>query len=172
MDGYVMPYPYKMCGLDYVYLLNGYREHDTDYGKGVSIENAESLDRAICANVLISIARLHGQEVRFLRSLMHLSQTELANLIGVKRVTVARWETSPNTPIPGPADRSIRAIAASRLFEGPGCLQFVVELFPEISDDRPTNLYMVYGPDERVDEPDLFPDEKPHSDGWKPKRAA
>ena len=45
MDGPVMSsYHYTMCGLDYVYLTNGYREHVTEYGSGISIERADALD--------------------------------------------------------------------------------------------------------------------------------
>ena len=38
-----MTYHYTMSGLDYVHLLNGYTEHTTDYGRGVSIERADLL---------------------------------------------------------------------------------------------------------------------------------
>ena len=159
-----MTYHYTMCGLDNVRLRNGYREHDTDYGKGVSIEHADALDRAIAEAVIMSHARMRGQEVRFLRSLLDKSQADLARELGVQRVTVARWEGSPTTPIPGAADRALRALAAKALFGGE-CLGLVVDTFSEITDDKPGELYLSYLPDEKVAEPSLFPaDEK---EGWR-----
>jgi hypothetical protein len=32
-----MTHQYRMSGLDYVFLLNGYRVHDTPYGEGRAI---------------------------------------------------------------------------------------------------------------------------------------
>ena len=169
MDGRAMTYHYKLCGLDYVYLKNGYRLHNTHYGQGVSIERADALDRVIAIRVLISHSRLRGQEVRFLRSLTHLSQTELSVRLGVKRITVARWETAPNTPIPGPADRVLRLVAANILFEGP-LTPIIMDLLPEITDARPDEIFMVYMPDH--EEPSLFPDDRSEGDEWRPTKAA
>jgi len=36
-------YHYRECGLDNVWLLNGYELHDTPYGKGVSFVDVEGL---------------------------------------------------------------------------------------------------------------------------------
>lgn len=167
-----MTYHYKMCGLDYVYLLNGFRTHETEYGEGVSIENAKDLDQTIAVTVISSLSRLRGQEVRFLRALTHLSQTELANELGIKRVTVARWEGAPNTPIPGPADRVIRIVVSKVLLNNSECIEFIADVFPEIGDKFMDDLYMSYGPDEVSSEPSLFPDDKSGDDGWKSKRMA
>lgn len=165
-----MTYQYTMCGLDYVYLRNGYRKHTTDYGEGISIAHADGLDKAIARNVVLSTARLRGQEVRFFRSLVHLSQAELALRLGVKRITVARWESAPNTPIPGPADRLVRLVSACELF-GRKCLGVVMESLAEISDEEPADLIMAYVPDEEG-EPSLFPKDKDEPDGWRKSVAA
>ena len=165
-----MTYHYTMCGLDFVYLMNGYQEHDTDYGKGISIKRAPELDRSIAAYIIFTPLRLRGQEVRFLRSLLRCSQTRLALYLGVKRLTVARLEGSPSTPIPGAADRVLRIKAASKLF-GPDCLESVVELLPEITDGPRGRLNMDYVPHEEPDEPLLFPDEDTEQAGWLAKAA-
>ena len=163
-----MKYHYTMCGLDYVYLCNGYQLHDTPYGKGVTIERAEALDRSIAFDVLVSQARLRGQEVRFLRSLTRHSQTEIAAHLGLKRVTVARWEGAPNTPIPGPADRALRAFVANDLF-GPNYIWMVVDQFSEITDERPAPLEMMYRPHQNGEQEILFPDpDGGDTVGWKP----
>jgi len=167
-----MTYHYTMCGLNYVYLANGYQSHETDYGQGVSIKSADALDRSIAVTVLLSHARLRGQEVRFLRSLLHMSQTDLANHLGIKRITVVRWERTPNTPIPGPADRALRVLTDARLFER-RYADAVVALFPEITDVRPMDMLMIYVPHEHETAPSLFPDHDGDApEGWRPKRAA
>lgn len=157
---------YTMSGLDFVYLRNGYRRHDTDYGTGTSIARADDLDRAIALHIILSQVRLRGQEVRFLRGLLDYSQTELANQLGVKRITVARWEGAAKTPIPGPADRIVRLIACDRLFE-PGVLIAVMEMLLEITDTQRESLFMTYLPDEGLEEPSLFPDDESGPDGWR-----
>lgn len=164
-------YNYTMCGLDYVYLLNGFHYHETAYGPGVSIEKADALDHAIAGRVLTSHSRLRGQEVRFLRALLRRSQAELATHLGVKRITVARWESAANTPIPGPADRLLRLVTAHTLFEE-GFAHVLVELLPEISDTRPDTIAMIYSPHARATEPSLFPDETDDGERWRPTKAA
>ena len=166
-----MSYHYTMCGLNYVHLQNGYRIHSTEYGEGVSIEHADALDRAIAATLLRSHARLRGQEVRFLRGLTQRSQTEIAHRLGVRRVTVARWEAAPETPIPGPADRALRIDAAERLF-GEHSLKMVVDQFPEIADARPAPLLMRFCGSDETDEPGLFPHPPREGESWHPAAAA
>ena len=160
-----MTYLYTMCGLDYVHLRNGYEEHETDYGKGVSIERADDLDRVIAAVVILSHARVRGQEVRFLRSLLDKSQADLARDLGVQRVTVARWEGNEKTPIPGAADRALRAVAARALFRGRKWLYLVVDTFSEITDENPEALYLSYLPAEKGEEPSFLPAEQ--KEGWR-----
>lgn len=162
-----MMYHYTMCGLDYVFLRSGFRVRQTDYGSGVSIKNAEALDWAIAAIIITSPPRIRGQEVRFLRSLLHYSQNALANELGVKRITVARWEGVPNTPIPGTADRALRTVAANRLFHDLEALRDVAVIFPEIADQRTEQLIMSYLPDEKPSEPSLFPEIAVPEDKWK-----
>ena len=167
-------YNYTMCGLDYVYLRNGYRLHETAYGDGFSIERADDLHHAIAVHVMTSYARLRGQEVRFLRSLMDWSQADLARYLGLKRLTVARWESAPDTPIPGPADRGVRTAAAKRI-GGKGALDLVCNLFPDIGDEEPEKLIMSYRPDNDAEdeaEPMLIPDTKRDKDGWHKDKAA
>ena len=134
-------------------------------------DNHHQLDRAIAATLLRSHARLRGQEVRFLRGLTQRSQTEIAHRLGVKRVTVARWEAAPETPIPGPADRALRIDAAERLF-GEHSLKMVVDQFPEIADARPAPLLMRFCGSDETDEPGLFPHPPREGESWHPAAAA
>jgi putative transcriptional regulator len=75
-------YHYTECGLRNIWLANGYHVHKTPYGKGMSIEHVESLQRAIAQSLVRKAARLTGAEFRFLRKEQDLSQKSLAGLIG------------------------------------------------------------------------------------------
>ena len=103
------PYHYTQCGLDDIYLLNGYRIHNTAHGTGVSVEDVEGLHQAVGDHIARSKGQLSGKEIRFLRKLMDLTQAELGLLLGVDVQTVARWEKG-QTSIHGSADRMIRLL--------------------------------------------------------------
>lgn len=103
-----MTHHYTECGLDYVYLVNGFTIHDTAYGSGVSIDNADELHAAIAHSVIERPYAIRGQELRFLRSMLDVSQTGLGGVLGVSRTTVARWEGEPDQPVAPGADRALR----------------------------------------------------------------
>jgi DNA-binding transcriptional regulator YiaG len=101
------PLHYTACGLDDVYLLNGFRVEETEYGRGVAVENIDGLHAAIALNVVTRRKRLDGKELRFLRKQMDLTQAELAQRLGVDAQTVARHEKG-ETRIDGPTDGLVR----------------------------------------------------------------
>lgn len=103
------PFHYKACGLDDVYLLNGFCLEDTDYGEAVSIQNVESLHCEIGLYIVSYKKTLSPSEIKFLRREMDMTQLELANKLGIDQQTVARYEKA-ETPIPGPADRYLRVL--------------------------------------------------------------
>jgi len=150
-----MTYHYKSCGLDYVYLLNGYEEKETPYGSGVSFRAADKLDNVLASMVVATPGRLRGQEVRFIRSMLDLSQKQLADRLGVSRVTVARWEGKSSTPIPGAADRLLRMIYAIEMFTADG-VEHVYSMLTEISGPLPERMEMVYAAASSEEEPELF----------------
>ncbi len=102
---------YTECGLNNVYLCNGYEiEHD-DGEEYVSVEAIDDLHRRI-ANLLIEKPfALTGQEIRFLRIEMSTSQKNLGLLLGMDAQTVARWEKG-QTELPRTADAAIRSLYA------------------------------------------------------------
>lgn len=103
------PYHYTECGLDYVYLLDGFESIKTAYGRAVRVANASKLDRAIAQIVVRDQNRLTGQEVRFLRGLLDMTQAVLGSALGKDAQTVARWEKG-KTEIPPTEDIAIRQI--------------------------------------------------------------
>ncbi|HZT90269.1 MAG TPA: hypothetical protein VFA12_20180 [Stellaceae bacterium] len=124
---------YTNCGLDYVYLRNGFVVRETRHGRGIAIHDAAALHEAIARVVITRPQRLRGQEVRFLRSLLKLSQDGLARILRTRRVSVARWEARPNHPIPGAADSALRLFYALKL-EKHGLAQQICEILAELDD--------------------------------------
>ena len=102
------PYHYTQCGLDDVYLLNGYRRTKTPYGSGVRIEHVEELQETIAEWLCRTKALLNGKEFRFLRKLMDCTQADLSVWLGCDVQTVARWEKGAD--INGSADKLIRIL--------------------------------------------------------------
>ena len=101
-------YHYRECGLPNVFLLNGYREVETAYGRGVSIEGVEELHMAIANTLVEEKPSLTGPEVRFIRKLLDLTQSQLAELLGVEDQSVRRWEKLDH--VPKQADHGIRLV--------------------------------------------------------------
>jgi putative transcriptional regulator len=103
-------YHYKESGLDNVWLTNGYRIHETEYGAGVSIECVDDLHRAMAASIVDSPNEITGAELRFLRIELDLSQRRLGDLMHSDEQTVRRWEKARTKPIKGPGERMIRVV--------------------------------------------------------------
>lgn len=121
------PYHYTQCGLDEVYLLNGYEVQDTPYGRGVSIQNVEGLHEAIADHLVRSTALLKGREIRFLRKQMELTQAELATLLRCNQQSVARWEKE-KAEISGTADAIIRLLYLSARLGEVNAAEIIKEL--------------------------------------------
>lgn len=126
-------YHYTECGLDYVCLLNGFQIHETPYGRGVAIQHADSLHKAIALVVISSPHALRGQEVRFLRSLLDVSQAGLGDILGTSRATIARWEAAAHQAIPGGSDRALRMFYALKV-RGHEFAEQMVDLLSKIDE--------------------------------------
>ena len=100
-------YHYTESGLSNVWLANGFELQKTEYGKGVAIADVKGLHRIIAKYLVDNKARLTGNEFRFLRKELGLSQAKLAKLWGYDAQTIALWEKGKRIPVI--ADRFIRA---------------------------------------------------------------
>ena len=100
---------YQECGLDDVYLRNGFERLSTKYGETIKIYNIDGLHRAIGLYLIGQKRALNGSEFRFLRHELGLSQTMLGGLLGKSGQSVARWEKGQCT-IDATADRLLRVI--------------------------------------------------------------
>jgi DNA-binding transcriptional regulator YiaG len=93
-------YRYTESGLENVFLVNGYRHHQTQYGEGLSIADTDGLHKAIGRWLINSPKPLNGAELRFLRLEMEVTQRHPLRL----------WEKRRKKALPGSADRLLRAI--------------------------------------------------------------
>ena len=103
------PYQYRQCGLDHVYLVNGYERANTKYGESIRIHDIDGLHRAIGMYLIERKRPLTGAEVRFIRHELDLSQRGLGALLDKSGQTVARWEKG-EVQIDGTAERLLRLL--------------------------------------------------------------
>jgi putative transcriptional regulator len=109
-------YHYTESGLRNIYLVNGFKQHKTAYGKGVAFDNIEGLHREIGRHLCAYRPRLTGAEFRFLRHELDLSQVALAGLLGNNEQAVALWEKG-KVKVPAWADRLLRALYREHMGE-------------------------------------------------------
>ena len=90
---------YTACGLDNVWLANGYTVKETKYGKGVSIDDVDGLHRLLATNLVEKEGLLTGKEFRFLRVHLGLTQQGVGKLLGdVSENAVSLWERKDTVP--------------------------------------------------------------------------
>ena len=102
------PLPYRGCGLDGIYLLNGYEHWEHDGESYVNITDIDGLHNAIGRYLVSHRKGLSPKEIRFLRKTMGLTQAELAAKLGNNSQSVARWEKG-ECEIPGASEKLLRA---------------------------------------------------------------
>jgi putative transcriptional regulator len=120
-------YHYTGSGLDNVWLRNGYRMEDLgEYGETVVVENVDLLERAIARRLVDLDRPLTGQEFRFLRVMMDMTQSDVGRRVGKDYQSVARWEAFVRKAVPRFADAAIRQRYLESIGERP--------LFTEIED--------------------------------------
>lgn len=124
------PYPYRACGLDGIFLLNGFEEHTHDSERHIVIKDLDGLHLAIGKHLVLHRKALSPKELRFLRKTMGKSQAELAEDLGKTSQSVARWEKGIND-IPGAAEKLLRAIFLARAITEPSDLETLRELLVE-----------------------------------------
>lgn len=128
-------YHYTGCGLPYVWLIDGYKERDAPHG--VAIQYLDGLHCAIGREITFTGRPLSGDEVRFLRAELEWSQGKFADALGVKEVTVRKWEAGGCRY--GPAVRLICALYREHAGGDSNIRRFVdrlTRLDPAASPDR------------------------------------
>ena len=102
-------YHYTECGLDNIYLVNGFQAEELDGDVYTFVNNPDMLHRVISIDLAHKADSLSGREIRFLRKEMNLTQSELAIYFDVTAQTVARWEKG-EVDIPRASELLLRAL--------------------------------------------------------------
>ena len=107
-------YHYTESGLRNVWLV-GVEIFECDCGERFAfIPCAQELHKLIAEILLKKEDQLSGREIRFLRKHLGLKAKDFAKQIGVRNVTVSRWEQEETIP-PEPIDRLIRFFYATEM---------------------------------------------------------
>lgn len=131
-------YHYTESGLGNVYLRGGYNTLEIDGEEAVSIHDLAGLHKVIGQDIVRKSPMLTGDEIRFLRKEMDLTQSSFAAIISVSEDTIRGWEKG-RTDVTGPADKLIRGIYVEH-FDGNSGLRQIIEdisrLNREIAEDE------------------------------------
>ena len=103
---------YTQCGLDNVWLENGYDTKATAYGKAVAVHDVDGLHALLAAQVAKNPGPLAGKEFKFLRSWLGMTQETLAGLMGVTEGALSLWERK-NT-VPSLNDKMLRLMVLAK----------------------------------------------------------
>ncbi len=117
---------YTGCGLDNIYLMNGWSIDETD---SLHIQNIRDLHKVIGQSLVFLNRKLKGKEIRYIRHYLDLSQKSFGERLGVDYQSVLRWETG-KSKITKPVDRFLKAIFHEYLNEN----ERVVDIIDQISD--------------------------------------
>lgn len=129
-------YHYKSCGLDNVFLMNGFREEETEYGRAVAFSDIAGLHMAIALYIIRQDGKLSGKEFKFIRRELELTQEQLAKYLGVATQEINRWETAKNKINPA-ADRLLRLLYLEVKLGNPHVLELLKQL-QEMPDNEGT----------------------------------
>ncbi|MEM6389719.1 MAG: helix-turn-helix domain-containing protein, partial [Pseudomonadota bacterium] len=124
---------YTDCGLDNIYLSNGFEIEDVDGEQYVTIHNLDGLHEAIGLHIVLEKKAPNGQEIRFLRTEMGLSQQHLGAKLGVSDQSVARWEKG-QTDIPGTAVFSFKVLYVFSLMRESERAEILEEFISALDD--------------------------------------
>lgn len=108
-------YHYTECGLNNIYLQNGFSYLKNNHGKTIRIEDINDLHNAISDYLIYEKHPLNGKEIRFLRHELGISFGELGNLIGKSNDAISRWERD-KFKIDGSSERLLKLLYADIIF--------------------------------------------------------
>jgi putative transcriptional regulator len=89
-EGDLLHYP--DCGMDNIYLANGWRWEETPIGRFLHIKDDRNLFAALARHIIDHSHPPSGKELRYLRVYLNLNQADLGKLLGLSDQQVARWE--------------------------------------------------------------------------------
>ena len=107
-------YHYTECGLNNVFIEGALKFGDGAGEASVTIPAIGQLHRVIAEGIVMHPAKMSGQELRFLRAEMGLTQAQLAEIVKVSLLTVSRWERN-ETPVNDAAEMLVRLHSVEKL---------------------------------------------------------
>ncbi len=125
---------YQSCGLDNVWLRNGFQIKQTAYGEAVAIADVTGLHNTIGLFITDNEPLLNGAEIRFLRKELDLSQDMLSEVLGVSESTIRNWENQ-RQPITSAADRVLRLVYREHI-QGNTYVRVLVERLGKLDHAR------------------------------------
>lgn len=138
-------YHYTECGLDNVYLTNGFDITKNDDDEEIFIHDIHGLHKAIGFSIIFKQGLLIGNEIKFIRTTLDFSQTRLSKILGCSYQTILLWEKD-KTPISKTADRLLKIIFFEYL--NPENDRKIYDLINEIADydaeSPPTQQKMIF----------------------------
>lgn len=117
-----------------IYLLNGFKFIKTSGGTAISINDLDGLHRAIGLHLSTSKKDLSGDDVRFLRHEMLMSQSTLARLLGVSEQAIRRWETG-KINIPKPPEALLRLLYREHIQDKDGKISTVLKKIADLEEE-------------------------------------
>ncbi len=142
-------YHYVECGLDTIYLANGFERFDSQRGPSVAIRDVDALHEVIGRHICDHKKDLNGREIRFLRREMLISQASLAHMLGVKEQTVHRWEAGKTT-MPRAAEAILRVLYMEQVGAPDGGLRSALKRIADLEDEIHRQEEMIFKLDKQV----------------------
>jgi putative transcriptional regulator len=101
---------YQFNGFGFPVIIKNARVRKTSRGDEVVDVDFKRLESVLFIAIAEKPARLSGAEIKFLRNHMELTQAEFADLIGIERSSVAKWEKKDlkSSGMSAPAEFAVR----------------------------------------------------------------
>ncbi len=127
-------YQYVECGLDNVYLLNGFERFRSARGTSIAIRDVDKLHMAIGLLLCRERKDFCGKEIRFVRRELLMTQLTLAHLLKVTEQTVHRWEAE-KCRMPKAAETIIRLLYAEQATNGRESVRNRLKRIADLEDE-------------------------------------
>lgn len=127
------PYHYSESGLDNIFLMTDV--YKCSCGEVIAdIPNIYGLHELIAKALVKKVSMLTSKEIKFLRKKMHLKATALADILGVSKVTVSRWENGVENM--GIANDKLIRFLYTQMFQEK--CQEIIDFIDNVKEIRPS----------------------------------
>lgn len=110
----VVEHHYTECGLMNVFISGIEVQTDDDGDEVIIVPAVNELHHVIAAGIISHAKGITGEELRFLRTEMGLTQSELSSVVNRDKQTIGRWERG-DVEIDSASETLIRKLAIEKL---------------------------------------------------------